>query len=183
LHHPAAYFFQNVRILSHRRAHFALGQPVRARHVQLERVNTRILAAANKLVPCVAVVLLHNGGNENAVRMLVLHLLEFIDPSFERPIGNKFDVFPAVDLARFPAPQPRIPRLNVDHLTRIKAHRLANHSAPSLFERFANHIRIRPRRTRPDHKRIRQMQTIDDGFECWHRIAPKLLAENTEEKG
>ena len=54
-HHPAADFFQDVRVLAHGRAHLALGQSVRAGEIQFERIDARVLAALDDLDPRVLV--------------------------------------------------------------------------------------------------------------------------------
>ena len=61
-------FLEDLRILAHRRAHFALGQAVRAGEIQLERIDARVLAALDDLDPGVLVIFLHDRGDEDAVR-------------------------------------------------------------------------------------------------------------------
>jgi hypothetical protein len=58
----------------------------------------RILAALDDFVPCVTVVFLHDRGNQDAVGVLVLYFLEFVDPDFEAAVGNQLDILPAVNL-------------------------------------------------------------------------------------
>ena len=106
-HYPAADFAENIRILAHGGAHFALGQAVRAGHVELERIAAGVLAAFDDFVPGVVVVFLHDRGDENAFGVLVFDLLEFFDPGFEAAIGDELDIFPAVDFARFAAAETR----------------------------------------------------------------------------
>ena len=94
-HDPAAHFFEDLRVLAHGGAHFSLGQAVRAGEVQLERIDARRPGTLDDLDPGVLVVLLHDRGDQHAVRILVFALLEFVDPDLERPIADQLDVFPA----------------------------------------------------------------------------------------
>ena len=144
----------NGMTLGEDRAHFSLWQTVRARHIELKRIASGILAPLDDLVPGVAVVLLHDRGDENPLGILVLYLFEFIDPRLEAAIGNKLDILPTINLTRLAAPQPRVPRLHVDHFARIQADSFADHRAPALLERLADNIRVGPRRSGADYEWI-----------------------------
>ena len=76
--------FKDLRVLAHRRAHPPLGQAVRAGEVALERIDAGVLAALDDLDPGVLAILLHDRGDQHAVGILVLDLLEFVDPGVER---------------------------------------------------------------------------------------------------
>ena len=71
---------------------------MRAGEVQLEPIDAGRLHALDDLDPRVLVVLLHDRGDDDAVGVLVLELLELVDPDLERPIGDQLDVLPAEDL-------------------------------------------------------------------------------------
>ena len=127
-----------------------------------------VLAAFDDFVPGVFVVFLHDRGDENALGILVLHLLEFIDPGFEAAIGDELDVFPAVDFARLAAAQTGVARLNVDDFAGVEADRFADDGAPAFFERFADDIGVRARRAGADDEGIGKFQAVDGGFESCH---------------
>ena len=99
VHHPAADLPEDLGIFSHRRAHLAFGQAVRAREVQLEPIDAGFLAAFDDLDPRVASILLHDRGDQDAIGILILAALEFFEPDLERAIADQLDVFPAEDFA------------------------------------------------------------------------------------
>ncbi len=87
-HDPAAHFREYLRVLPHGRAHAPLGQAVRTREVALQRVHPDFLTALHDLDPCVLAVLLHDRGDQDAVRVFVFDLLELLKPRPERPVAD-----------------------------------------------------------------------------------------------
>src|SRR5205807_8206507 len=129
-----AHLGQNLRVLAHRRAHAPLRQAVRAGEIALEGIHADRLAALDNLDPGVLAVLLHDRGNQHAVGILVLDLLELVDPGGERAVANQLDVLPADDLVRPGSAQAAVARLHVDDLGGVEADRLADDRAPTLVE-------------------------------------------------
>src|SRR3954466_15562190 len=167
-HYPATDFAENIWILAHRGAHLSFGQTVRAGHVELERVAAGVLAALDDLVPRVVVVLFHDRGDENASWILVLNLLELFDPSLEAAIGAQLDILPAVDFAGLAAPQPRVTRLDVDHLAGIKTDRFADNGAPAFVERFADDVGVRARRAGADNEGVGKFEAVNRSLKSGH---------------
>ncbi|MEZ6190363.1 MAG: hypothetical protein R3C45_03635 [Phycisphaerales bacterium] len=85
-----------------------LGQAVRAGEIKLERIHAAVLAALDDLDPGVLVELLHDRGDQDAVGVLVLDLLELVDPDTEIAVGDKLDIFPAEDVLAVVAAQPAV---------------------------------------------------------------------------
>src|SRR5436190_1678762 len=106
---------------------------MRARHVQFKRIASGVLTALDDLVPGIAIVFLHDRGDENPLRVLVFDLLEFVDPGFKTAIGNQLDVLPTVNLAGLAASQPRVSGLNVDYFSGVQTNRFTNDGAPAFF--------------------------------------------------
>ncbi len=153
-HHPAADFFENLRILAHCRAHPPLGQAVGAGKIALETIDARLLAALDDLDPRLLAIFLHDRGDQHAVGMPVLDLFEFVEPDVEGPIADQLDILPADDFFRLGGAESGISRLHVGHFRRIETDRLADHGAPAFVERLADDVGVRARRAGRDDQGI-----------------------------
>ena len=102
---------------------------------------------------------------------LSLDLLEFVDPGVEAAIGNQLDVLPAVDLARLAAPQPRIPRLHVDHLRASRLTVLQMTAPQPSSSALPMTLAFVPGGPEPMTNGIGKLQTIDGCFKSRHRVA------------
>src|SRR5437764_15084869 len=111
---------------------------MRTGEIALERIDAGLLAAFDDLDPGVLAIFLHDRRDQDARGVLVLDLLEFLDPGGEGPIADQLDVFPADDFLGPGRPQPPIARLDVDDLGRVETDRLADHRPPALVERLAD---------------------------------------------
>jgi hypothetical protein len=80
--------------------------------------------------------------------MLVLDLLEFVDPGLERPVADELDVLPADDLLAVVRAQPAVAGLDVDDLRGVEADGLADDRPPAVVERLADDVGVRSRRSR-----------------------------------
>jgi hypothetical protein len=153
-HHPAADFLENLRVLPHRRAHAPFRQPMRAGEIAFERINPDRLAAFDDLDPGILAIFLHDGGDQDAVRVLVLDLLELIEPGFKGTIADELNILPANDLLGLGGAQSGIAGIDVDDLGSIQADRFADHRSPSLIKRSGNDAGVCSRRTRSDDEWI-----------------------------
>src|SRR5262249_42933572 len=169
-HDPTGNLFENFRVLAHRRAHFSLGQSVRAGKVQFEGIHANVLTALDNFRPRVAIVFLHDRRDENAVGMLVFALFEFVEPDVELAIADKLDVLPADNVLAIRCVELRVTRRDVDHFRGVEADRFRDDRAPTFAERAGDDVEICPGRAGSDHERVWQFQSIDGGSECWHNV-------------
>ncbi len=114
-------------------------------------------------------VLLHDGGDEDALGVRVLAFLELVDPDPERPVADELDVLPADDLLAVGRVELRVAGRDVDDLRRVEADRLGDDGAPSLAEGTVDDAQVRARGPRPDHEGIGQPETVDGCGQGRHR--------------
>ncbi len=167
-HHPAADFFKNRRILTHRRSHLALGQTMGAGKIQFEGIHARILAALDDFTPRVLVILFHHGGDEYAFGVGILGFLELVQPRFKLPIADQLDVFPADHLLAIARHELGIAGADVDDFRAIKTHCLGDHPAPAFLECALDHLDVGARRAGADHEGVGEFQAIDGGCQGAH---------------
>ncbi len=126
------------------------------------------LATLDDFHPRVLVELLHDGGDEHAVGVLVLATLEFVEPDFEFAVADEFDVLPADDLRAVGGIQFRVARGDVDDLARIQADRLGDDRAPAFLEGFVDDVEVGAGRAGTDDERIRQLEAVNGGGKRRH---------------
>ena len=158
--HPAANFFEDVRVLAHRRAHFAFGQTVRAGKIQFKAVHAGRLAALDEFDPRVLVIFFHDARDEHAVGMQIFAFLKFLLPNLERPVADQLDIFPADDFAAR-REQFAVTRRDVDDFRRVERNRFRDDRAPAFLKRLADDVEICSRRPGSDDEWIRQFQSVN----------------------
>mmetsp|Transcript_15743 Transcript_15743/g.44976 ORF Transcript_15743/g.44976 Transcript_15743/m.44976 type:complete len:319 (-) Transcript_15743:269-1225(-) len=97
--HPLCHLRQQLAVLTHGHAHLAFRHPVRAGKVDLKPVDAGLLAHVHELNPRLLVVLLHDGRDQNVIRVLPLEPDKILKHRLERPVGNQLDVLPPDHLA------------------------------------------------------------------------------------
>src|SRR5208282_5369183 len=126
-----------------------------------ERVDARVLAALDNLNPRVLPVLLHDGGDQDALWVRVLAFLELVDPDPERPVAYELDVLPADHLLAVGRMELCIAGRDVHDLRRVEADRLCDHGPPSLAKGPVDDAQVCARGPRSDHEGIGEPETID----------------------
>lgn len=154
--------------MAHGRAHFALGQAVRAGEIQFGGIDTGVLAALDDFAPGVHMILLHHGGDEDSIRVGVLGLFEFIEPDVEFAVADEFDVLPADHFLAIVGHQFGVARADVDDFGTIQANGFGDHTAPTFPEGAFDHLYIGPRRAGADDKGVLGLQAIDGGCKGGH---------------
>ena len=107
-HYPTGDLFRDIGILTDGRAHPSLAHSVWATEVQLKPIDSRILAAADEVMPMLAGIS-HQGGNEHAIWPPFFDFLEFTKIRLGRAVADKLNVVKA-DHALVPKAEGRIPR-------------------------------------------------------------------------
>mmetsp|Transcript_42699 Transcript_42699/g.107991 ORF Transcript_42699/g.107991 Transcript_42699/m.107991 type:complete len:437 (+) Transcript_42699:397-1707(+) len=157
---PAANLAEQLAVLPHGHAHLALRHPVWAGEVDLKGIHAHLFAPANELLPCALVVLLHDGGNEHSVGVLLLEALELVQHDLQRAVADELDVLPAEHLV-VGALELGVARRDVDDLGRVQADRLGNHAAPALVERLLHYDVVRTGRAAADDEGVGHFQAVD----------------------